>query len=396
MPSNTVAVLMRGHVVESVFHTGLHGSHCLLQNKLRRWLLHGDRLSLGITGGSSTAKRLCSEEDGLFELFATHLRRAYPDQWQNLKATNSAQGNSNTLWSSLMLDSLLNTRDMDVIFWEYSINDAAFNTHENMSLYLNIWLKRVSQLPARPAVVLVYLWDSTRRDDPTKDHASEFPVSSALEAQLPVIEHYAAMGMDISVINVAAGLDKDPRSILADPQHPNCKGQKYIADVMASYIFQQALGALGSSLFAKGCLPWPDEIAPARDSSTRRSRAIETIMSSRFVYASHEIFPRSGWLPRVVRSNAKLLPMHGTKVLPGRAGGAILRCSFAQLRGTYVGPCILCSRPCSDTFVCPAGFTQTGSGQRPSRNAARASLFTRCLKRTSKLLRLRFHGLSMA
>lgn len=276
-------------------------------------------MHVGITGGSASAIKQC-HPGGWFNVFDRHLRNAFPVQSKDLVSHNAAQGTTNSMWSSMMLDSLFDTLDLDVIVWEYAINDAAFNTKDRMSLYLDIWLKRVSQLPSHPAVVLLYLWDSTRPDDTTKLHPDQnFPISSAYEAQLPVVKHYLEMGMDISVVNVAAGLNQNGRSILVDKHHPNCKGEHYIGDVLASYFLRQASQALKRNGFQPDCSKWAENIKPFHH-STHRDLAIETMMSSRAVLSSHEFSPKQGRQPRVWRSKRKTVPMHGTNSSMSREG----------------------------------------------------------------------------
>lgn len=276
---------------------------------------------MGIAGGSATSRPCSKKVGGFFEMAVRHLQQAFPIHAKNLFANNAGQGSTNSLWNSMMIDSLLDTYGLDVIFWEYAINDAHMNNNEKMMHYLDIWLNRVSQLPSQPAVVLVYLWDSTRPDDALRPNATErFPASSALIAQFPVVEYYRSKGMDISVLNIAAGIVKDPLSILFDDHHPNCMGMHYVGDVIASYLLRQASQALRNSNTDAKCKLWPEDKAIEPYHRERRDRAVETMLSSPVVFSTHEFLPQMGRRPRIVWTKKPLARMHGTKSVQSREG----------------------------------------------------------------------------
>jgi len=105
---------------------------------------------------------------------------------------NRAHGASDTLWASLMFDSLVPV-DASVIVWEFAINDVGFvKGPGGQQLELDVFRRFMHQVrahPSNPLVVFVFLWDAPFRIPPQQT------IFHALRAELPA---------DALVVNAAA------------------------------------------------------------------------------------------------------------------------------------------------------------------------------------------------
>ena len=114
---------------------------------------------------------------------------------------NAAHGGTTTFWMSQQMDSLVG--DTDVLVWEFTLTDIQFPTWTpslptdrgrkksvDPSVTMELFLKYANELPSKPAVVLVYMWDSPSWPmtlDLWKKHAS-------------TVDSFRSLGMDISVL----------------------------------------------------------------------------------------------------------------------------------------------------------------------------------------------------
>lgn len=160
-----------------------------------------------------------------------------------------SQGATNTLWSAITMESLIDVTAQDVIFWEYSVNAGPPGPEEAATL--DLWLQRIVQrcrhsqrVPSSlPAIVLMYLWE--RRGVPSPSHIR----MRLLGSHAPIIRRYLSQGMDISVINIAARMQENTRiiTVTTDGIHPTRNVSAFLSDSLAHYLLREATIALSEN-----------------------------------------------------------------------------------------------------------------------------------------------------
>ena len=334
--------------------------HCNLQDKLWGWLVRKSSLNIGLLGGSASAMP-CPGASGF--KFLDKLRQGLEESFPQagpIQTHNHAAGAVSTSWSAVQMESALDMNGTDILVWEYAINDNGSGSHgsDTLEAMMDLWLHRVASasaaLPNKPAVVLLYLWN---RIPPGAPPGAPFPLSKAWDSHERVIEHYAAQGMDISVLQVAGGIGgPHAKSAVRDGIHPTCNATTFIADIMRRHLLTQLKSAAarhhrGSTTEAPSC-----SLSRAADALVQRlpqaqrytsgDRILDAIASSPTIKVVSEWLPRNSWPPlkdHLVALRAGLprglwapTMMAGTKSIRGRLdekrGFRLRTC------GLYTGP----------------------------------------------------------
>lgn len=200
---------------------------------------------LVFVGGSATARR------------PNNCKRRYTDILQEkldqdsssirFETRNLAHGATDSMWSALFMDEILDTETTDVVIWEFAINDAlggltgkAKRTEKNLREMMDLWLWRLVQhfeTAGRrvPSIVLLYLWDSNSIKDGSVQQ-------SAYEAQKAVVDYYQRSGLHISVVNVGGAVNgtdvaQSKTNLLDDYHHPNCDASHLIANMLRHALY---------------------------------------------------------------------------------------------------------------------------------------------------------------
>jgi len=215
--------------------------HC----RLRR-ALHGSKkqdIIFAASGGSAT----CGAGAGganrsWFNLLGKRLGA--------VTARNGAQGGTDSFWSSMTLDSV--HPDADVIFWEYAINDGGggstgypLSSPEELEAHVELWIRRVAQMPRKPAIVLVYLYDAESPETPRRNYF----VSTALAAGHNVLRRFADAGLDLTVIPAGSTMRRmfsQGKEVLANEEarhHPSAEAHVAISDLVAKQLASLASAA---------------------------------------------------------------------------------------------------------------------------------------------------------
>jgi hypothetical protein len=125
-----------------------------------------------------------------------------------------------------MMDSVVG--DTDVLLWEYAINDVKGSSTgypkespESMRKGIEFFIRKGLQLPSRPALVFVYLYDATT-------HYDTFH-STAFLNQNPVLQQFADAGVDIIVVPVSETLRFMGAVTEMNGHHPGPRGHEAIA-----------------------------------------------------------------------------------------------------------------------------------------------------------------------
>jgi len=183
-------------------------------------------VSFTVLGGSATAG--AGLEDGELNWFQRFERLVNAS---NTATTfnNAAQGGTESFWGASMMDSIAG--DADVLFWEYAINDVKgastgrpMESPESMRQGIEFFIRKGLQLPSRPALVFVYLYDAAGHYDSHSFH------STALTNQNPVIKKFADAGADILIIPVAEAMRDNVDEM--NNHHPGPRAHTDIAQLV--------------------------------------------------------------------------------------------------------------------------------------------------------------------
>jgi len=313
--------------LDRVLNPGLQEtSQCRLQRKLQQWAIHGKPLTVALTGGSASTIGCSTPGSKAYatnlDRFHTYMAESFPHAAPLLETVNAAQGSTNSLWSAIMMDSLLPASGVDILVWEYAINDAKSGSPgkprrapEVMEAMLELWLRAALRLPSRPAIVLLYLWDS---DWTTPD---TFPRASAWEAGRRLVQRYVDAGHDITTVVVPRSMGANTTAILQDHHHFNCDGSAFIGRLLQTHMLSALSQALEAGDQGPVCHGHPGAGPPPVFSSLMAEspdRATVALLHAKSVQAVHNWLPRYGRQPAVDHSHADVEMMTGTKTKAGR------------------------------------------------------------------------------
>eukprot|EP00747_Dinoflagellata_sp_TGD_P221642 gnl/TRDRNA2_/TRDRNA2_93436_c0_seq1.p1 gnl/TRDRNA2_/TRDRNA2_93436_c0~~gnl/TRDRNA2_/TRDRNA2_93436_c0_seq1.p1 ORF type:complete len:539 (-),score=57.96 gnl/TRDRNA2_/TRDRNA2_93436_c0_seq1:49-1665(-) len=230
-------------------------NHCRLRSAFDA--LGKANVTFTVVGGSSTAGAgLEKGEENWFEIAQKNWTQLIPSRAHNRMKVehvqptfrNAAQGETDSMWATLLFDSVIGTGETDVLFWEYAINDAAGGStgkpatdKERMRESMDLFISMASKLPRNPALVFVYLWDADQ------DFSYEGFFSSALEYQEEVIKRFADAGLDVLVVPAAPAMRQARAGKDMRQHHPGGAGHQAIADLVLQEVYKAAMSA------EKGC-----------------------------------------------------------------------------------------------------------------------------------------------
>jgi hypothetical protein len=221
-----------------------------------------------------------------------------------IEVVNLAHGATDSLWSSLTLDQVLDAEHCDVLVWEFATNDALGGStgHRKrsapiLSQMLDLWLWRVHKhftAAGRqpPPILLLYLWDAAS--------ALGELGQSAFLAQYSVVEHYRKEGLSISAVNVGGALSVPTVTIgdgklLDDGHHPGCVGVHLISAMIRHVLYSDIVNCpnnLRAPLSAK------KEIEPLRPmtklSENRSSAVLNALLGEGTIGSLMEWTPQAG------------------------------------------------------------------------------------------------------
>jgi lysophospholipase L1-like esterase len=230
-----------------------NSSHCRLRNAYADSVSVGRKATIAIAGGSASAgAKVTHEETYAYQLSTS---RVLTDSF---RINNAAQGATSTLWSAMTMDSVVGNADL--VIWEYAINDygggstgaPAAGTLE-MQNSLDLWIRKTQSLESRPAVLLLYLWDS----------GSDNFTSSAWLAQEAVARKFATAGVDMFVVQggaLARSLLQAGRNPLADKHHPSAITHQQIADMVELQMLKALLASGDCQANPVASVPIPAQV----------------------------------------------------------------------------------------------------------------------------------------
>ena len=277
-------------------------------------------LQVAVLGGSSTARTpfQCDEQYGrLAGRFTNMLQRELAQDLgtaeQLFRIVNLAHGATDTFWSSLVLDEVVDVNHTDVLVWEYAINDALGGgtgypprTDDKMRRMLDLWLWRVIQLfrirkSARPPpIILVYLWDSGPASSLTGVGQSAF------RAQESVVDYYRELGLQISVINVGGAVNgtvikTGKGQLLDDYHHPGCEGAHLISGMLRHVLLTDIVACNERGGWKQGAVTSDQLVSKSIQPMTKPSTEIDVALMNA-LFGQGEIGSIMAWLPKKGKS----------------------------------------------------------------------------------------------
>lgn len=203
-----------------------------------------DTFTLLASGGSTTAAagHILTEEL-FFVRFARHLESSYDVQ---SNVINMGHGARDSFHSFLMAESFFPPQ-VDLVVWEFSMNDRQERSHENAEVeernLLIYWLTKIAKLyhPNPPPVMLVYYWSSPLLVSDNKIKSEVFDSHASLACEFDFVLGHVHMGGYLNSL----GWEEDVYQTLFlaenDDHHPNPLGHGLTATLMQQLLEDESL-----------------------------------------------------------------------------------------------------------------------------------------------------------
>ena len=296
-------------------------------------------LQLIFMGGSATAMRPKNCEEGRYtdilqELLDQDYNQNSSASARRIETRNLAHGSTDSLWSALVLDEMVDPYTTDVLVWEFAINDAlggstfgSPRTEKNLREMMDLWLWRVVQhfesvTQPVPPIILLYLWDSTGIQD-------GIVLQRAYEAQLAVVKHYQCAGLHISVVNVGGAVNgtnvaQSGANLLDDYHHPNCEASHLIAAMLRHALYHDIIPCHYNQHSARGNKGGEilHSLSPFTNILDLKDQAVLSAMLQRVEIGSLMKWqPQNGTSKLAIgdETNLKTEAMHGSKTSATRS-----------------------------------------------------------------------------
>ncbi|CAB9518414.1 expressed unknown protein [Seminavis robusta] len=239
---------------------------CTLLSIFRQNDEHGtpsDPLKIVFLGETATARAADSctpkgSDDPLEGRFTNILKRSLEndsdmlvEDHQDIKidfeVSNLAQGGVGSVYSAMTLDSKVDPANVDVLVYEFFINDNWNADHADV-IKLEMWLIRVKAFFERkgqkvPPIMLLFLWEENIGMEHMKNKVLKHGLDKPLFGAWKAIERYKKQGWNIQALSVGSTFEKmfaiasNPGLIVDDQHHPNCFSVHHIADMIRHAIY---------------------------------------------------------------------------------------------------------------------------------------------------------------
>jgi len=257
-----------------------------------------------VLGGSSSARpankcTMTSQEDPTEGRYSNLLELKLRAQGLNATIDNMAHGSTNSVWNGMVLDQLLDVSDdsIDLIIWEYAINDYAPSSRGDEAQMLQFWLTRIESLYVRarkspPPILLVYLWRyhiGMESDDAIMEKGAGY---SNTNETLAIVDQFNDNGLQIGIMNVGQIITpsvfvKQKRQVLDDVHHPGCYGNRIIADLLQYTIYSNMLLAENATECRR--IPVDPTQLPSQDGTSQEPliQLFDILTSSKAVFGTY-------------------------------------------------------------------------------------------------------------
>ena len=287
-------------------------------------------LQITVVGGSSTARAATSCEPTPNSLGSRYTNILAEELARDLNTStviqvvNLAHGATDSLWSSLTMDQVLDAKHCDVLVWEFATNDALGGSTGHpkrsapiLSQMLDLWLWRVHKHFSAagrqpPPIVLLYLWDAPS--------ALGELGQSAFLAQSTVAKHYRRAGLSISVVNVGGALSDG--TLLDDGHHPGCVGVHLISAMIRHVLYSDIVNCpnkLRASLSAKKEIENLRPMTSLSGTGNRTSAVLNALLGEGTIGSLME------WTPQAGKSRLTLVSEEAVTETLGGAKESIFR-----------------------------------------------------------------------
>jgi hypothetical protein len=202
-------------------------------NRIKEKIKQGEKITLVMNGGSSSAFVPNGTPDDRFYLrFVNDYLKSELNAKVNI--IDRAHGSRNSAHSAHLMTSFLPHQEVDILLWEFSINDGT--QADDVRNAFILWLRNVaSRSTSPPLVILVYLWKSPFSVDKNgKVYCRTFEQHDMIGAEYDFV---------LGHVNVAAYLDSlrwDAHDLkaafLADAHHPNALTHHIVAKLLSHLV----------------------------------------------------------------------------------------------------------------------------------------------------------------
>lgn len=180
----------------------------------------GEPITLGFIGGSITeGAKATIPEHRYVNLTASWWKETFPKA--NITVVNAGIGATNSIYASLRATRDLLSRQPDVVFVDFAVNDKS--SPELAESYEGL-IRQILVSPKRPAVVLLFM---TRNDGV---NAQEWQAKIGSLYHLPMVSYHDALWPEVQ----SGRIPWD--QIGADYIHPNDTGHAYLARFIAELV----------------------------------------------------------------------------------------------------------------------------------------------------------------
>jgi len=182
--------------------------------------MKGEKVVIGVLGGSITAGALASEPDKRYSnVVLAWWKKAFPNT--EFELVNAGIGATRTDYGSMRAKRDLLTKSPDFVILEYACNDP--NTQEYAESYEGV-VRQILKSSAKPAIMLLFM---TNRD---KANAQELEFKIGLHYGLPMISF-----QDVIWSEIQAGR-LQWNQISPDMVHPNDAGHKLAGELVCGML----------------------------------------------------------------------------------------------------------------------------------------------------------------
>eukprot|EP00526_Cylindrotheca_closterium_P000584 CAMPEP_0113654092 /NCGR_PEP_ID=MMETSP0017_2-20120614/28966_1 /TAXON_ID=2856 /ORGANISM="Cylindrotheca closterium" /LENGTH=545 /DNA_ID=CAMNT_0000567205 /DNA_START=1829 /DNA_END=3466 /DNA_ORIENTATION=+ /assembly_acc=CAM_ASM_000147 len=165
-----------------------------------------------------------------------------PDDWdQTVQVIGQGHGTRNSLHSAVLFDSFIPS-DVDLLLWEFSINDAAELNEDlitrNSKLNFLPWIHEVGKMKQPPVVILIYYWDTPyHHDNATMTIVGRsFASHGDISRQFNFVAGHINMGAYIDELKLSSCWDYVECPFLNDVHHASVLGHLATAFLLLSFL----------------------------------------------------------------------------------------------------------------------------------------------------------------
>ena len=180
----------------------------------------GEKLTIGVIGGSITAGAAASKEENRYgNRIAAWWRKQFPGA--QIEFVNAGIGATGSNYGAMRAERDLLSHHPDFVVVEYAVNDPDIKP---FAITLEGLVRQILRQPQRPAVVMVFMMTTDG------NNAQQWHSKVGEHYGIPMISYRDALFPEISAGQLARPY------VFADQVHPNDHGHAYVAEFVTHYL----------------------------------------------------------------------------------------------------------------------------------------------------------------